>query len=504
MGVLDAPGVSRAQVVPTASSTAPTSPKNGQTWVSSMVRDMNVPTDPRSRQAILTHTYGWEALALQECSTWIYNDTIYALYTAGVGGPGLASCPLSSDPTQPSSWTKISTSGPVISAYVNHGAVLLNGGTLYYYANNGSTSNQILLYTADPAAPTVWTLVGQVMSLPATSNAFGNTSTPVLDGGVWKMAIEYKITATGRWQIGLATASSPTGTWTLIAGAETLPSLWPDSDHQTAGGPQLIAEADGTWTMIYHCSLNWNGFLPSDGYRATSTTLAGDTWTVLDGGRPFLRRVTALEVDQVCDLQVLQTPSGVTYVLWTGMQNRNITGGGFPGALHAAAMLPVQKRWDGGAWINQQDAGNTVRPITEMGKPRCVYITADTTLTDNSGVWQDVPGLSTTFAPTGPDYQIELIGKIAPTGSTGYKYQFRGIVNGDTANPIVLDWIEGTTGVRVNVVGLGIVKQKTPGAWVGVKVQLLIPTGGGSVYIRPVGQPGIERLLMRVSDIAYP
>lgn len=495
------------------SGVAPTSPVNGQVWSSSLVRDMTVPTDPRLRQPILKHDYGWEALALQEVSTWIYGGYIWALYTAGTGGPAVAQCALTADPTLPASWTKVSTSGPVISAYLNHGAVLLDGTTLYYYANKGSTNDSVELYTAAATDPTTWTRVGSVMSLPSGSNTFGNTSTPVNDGGTWKMAVEYKVTATGRWQIGIASASSLTGTWTLITGSELLDTLWPDSDHQTAGGPQLVHEADGTWTMIYHSSLQWNGLLPSDIYRAKSSTLAGNSWTVLDGNRPFVRRVhPTYEIDQVADPEVLVTPSGVTYLFWTGMHNRNVTGSGFPGALHCAAMIPTAKRWDGGAWVNQQDAGQTTRPITEMGKPREVHKTTDWDFAGTGGyntgntlnTWADVPEMSVTFAPTGPDYMIRLTGKVAPTGSSGFKYQFRAIVNGDTANPYYLDWIEGTTGVRTNVNGLARVQMKTPGQYVGVKIQCFVPTGGGTLYVRPVNQPNIERLAMEVYDCAYP
>ena len=78
------------------------------------------------------------------------------------------------------------------------------------------------------------------------------------------------------------------------------------------------------------------------------------------------------------------------------------------------------------------------------------------------------------------------------------------IVNGDTANPYYLDWIEGTTGVRTNVNGLARVQMKTPGQYVGVKIQCFVPTGGGTLYVRPVNQPNIERLAMEVYDCAYP
>jgi hypothetical protein len=482
--------------------TAPTAAFVGQTYRSAALVDLVVSTDIAQRPVALSTTGPWEGQALQEPSCWIANSKINCLFTAG-SGLGYASCSVGADPTVAANWSRpASYSAPVITG-AKHASTYVESGTVYCYYIDQATSGKVMLTTistsADPTVAANWSTAVQVMSPPSGSSVFGNTRVVKDPGGTYYMLIEYKITSTGRWQIGQATAGSNSlsGTWTLITGAEIMTSLWPNSDRQGAGGAWLAKE-NGQWVMYYHASVNWNGLLPSDIYRATAPSLGSDNWTLTNGGRPIITRIASHEVDQVADIELIQTPDGIWYALWTGMHNR----GTFVGKITCSRLMPALKQWSGTAWIAADLVPETVRPIRDPAKPRTIHKTTDFTSANSDGTtWDTVTDLSLTVAPSGTDMELEIRGVFSASGSAGFKYKFRAKQG---SNTYPLGAMAGSTGNRGVFVGVAKLTQLTPGAFLGFSVEVLVPSGGGTINCRPAGFPGEEYAVFKASDIAYP
>jgi len=477
--------------MPTPSPVAPANPAPNQLWLSSALKDLRIPKAPQLRQAILTKTLSWESAALQEASTWIANGKYNMIFASG-GGQGYASCPLTSDPTKPANWTKYATAAVIPGA--NHASVYVEGNTVYCFANV-QADKTIKVYTSDISDPLTWSAGTTVMTLPAGNNAFGNTFI-VKDAGTYYMFIEYQVTATGRWQMGQASSSTLTGTYTLIPAATLMQSLWPDSDHQGSGGASVFKE-NGEWVMYYHSSMNWNGLLPSEAYRATAPSLGADNWTLTDNKQPIIRRVTAYEVDQVADVELCRTPSGVTYVFWTGMHNRS-TANGFVGALHCAVALPTLKRWDGNAWVNAETFDDASGNIHTPKKPNTQMMTAD--LSGTSTTFANA-GVSVGTINNGPDVEVELRGIITHTGTAGDRISFQVTRAGGAGVPLGSVVSDGS-GRPMVVVAVCKYTQLTIGQYAGYTLQYKV--SAGTVNCRPVAQVGTEHMSLKVTDSAYP
>lgn len=483
----------RKNQAPAPSPVPPANPAPNQLWLSSALKDLRFPTDPKDRLPVVTKTNAWEANAIQEPCSWIANGKFNLLATAGNGGILYTSCPLTSDPTKPANWTKHPTA--VIPAAVNHGSVYVEGSTIYYFGNV-EADKTIKVYTSSLSDPLTWSAGTTVMTLPAIASTFGNTYV-VKDGSTYIMLIEYKATSNSRWQIGQASSNTVTGTYTLIPGAEVMTSLWADSDHQTAGNPTAYKE-NGEWVMFYHSSIVWNGFVPSDVYRATAPSLGSDNWTITDNKLPILTRVTQYEVDQVADIDIVRTASGAAYGFWTGMHNRN-GGTGFVGAQHCAALMPTLKRWDGNTWVKAQGNNDSSGGIHVMQKPFTVQLAAD--FTGTSTTFANVTNMSCTRRNTGPDMEVRLSGVFTHTGTAGDKISFQ--VTRAGANPKSLgSLISDGSGRPMSINSLAKYTLLNIGSFNGYTLQYKV--SAGTLNIRPVAQADTEQINITVADSAYP
>lgn len=476
--------------------TPPSNPAVGQLWYSSALKHLRAPSALAQRKVVFAQTGTWEGQAIQEPSVWIAGGYFKALFTAG-SGQGFASCPLTADPTNPANWSRPATyTGPVL-AGAKHASVYVEGSTLYCFYTDGATSTKVMVATASltDAVP-AFGAGTQVVTLPAGSSVFGNPYV-VKDGTTYRMLIEHKVAATGRWQTGHATATTPDGTYAIDV--NTMATLWPETDRQGSGGPWVERE-NGEWVLWYHASVNWNGLLPSDIYRATAPTLGADNWTLTDNKQPVIRRKAPHEVDQVADVQLVRAPSGTVYAFWTGMHNR----GTFRGAVSCAALLPTMMRWSGVTWEPIDGPAEQGASVTAAARPRTNLVTADfTSVASDGATWEDVPGLSCTHAPSGTDVEVMVRAAYAASGSAGFRYTFRAMeLAGSTT--INLGSAPGTAGNMGSFIGVGKFTQLTPGSFRGFKVQVKVASGGGTISVRPVTFADREFAAITVTDTAYP
>jgi hypothetical protein len=480
-----------------ASTPTPTPPANpvvGQTWYSSAMKHLRVPASVAERPVVFSKTGTWEGEALQEPSVWIADGKYQALFSAGAG-LGYASCPLTADPTVAANWTRPATyTGPVVSG-AKHASTYVENGTIHLYYIDLATSTKVMYSSASTGSPFTWSTGVQVMSLPAGSSVFGNTRVVKDDDGTYVMIIEHKIAATGRWQMGQATAATLGGAWTMVPGVEVMDTLWPETDRQGSGGAWLAKE-NGEWVMYYHASVNWNGLVPSEIYRATAPALRANNWTITNQKEPIIRRVAPHEVDQVADVELIRAPDGTVYAFWVGMHNR---GAAFKGSISIAVLRPTMLRWDGYTWQPMEGQLERGKASTDPTRPRTAMLVADFSGT-TTDAWFDVPGLSLTHPVAGTDVEIEVRGIFAPTGSSGYKYKLQA-VQGSTVIP--LGGFAGTVGVPTSFVGVAKFTQLTLG-FKPFKVQAFIPAGGGTLHCRPLGQAGIEYSVIKATDVTYP
>jgi hypothetical protein len=89
--------------------------------------------------------------------------------------------------------------------------------------------------------------------------------------------------------------------------------------------------------------------MPTDIYRATTTDLTTDAWTITDNGEPLVRRAHRYEVDQVADPFVVRGPGDTTYLFWEGADNRTTAF-----QMMVAPMQPALQQWDGTSWVPAQ------------------------------------------------------------------------------------------------------------------------------------------------------
>lgn len=484
-----------ATFVASPSPNQPLLPTVGQMWFSSSFKHVRPPVSLSQRRVVFKQT-GWEGAALQEASVWVHDGVFKSLFSAG-HGLGFASCNTAADPTVASNWARPDVyTGPVVSG-AKHSSIYIEDGTIHLYYIDIATSTKLMHATASLAdSVPIFGSATQVMTLPPGSSVFGNMRV-VLDGSTYRMMIEHKVAETGRWQQGWATAAAPSSTWTL--GVNTIQTLWPEANRQGSGGAWLVKE-NGEWVLWYHASVNWNGLLPSDIYRAAAPNLGADNFVLTDNKLPVIRRRAAHEVDQVADVELIRAPDGTVYAFWTGMHNR---GAAFAGAISCAAMLPTMMTWDGNDWVQADSPADPGAAITDVVKPRTAMVSANFTTAYTDGTtWEDIPGASVTAYLSGPDVEVEFRTACAAGSSDGYKYEFRVLRAGSDSKP--LGSMAGNAGNMSSFVGVAKYTQLTPGSYFGFKVQVKVPSGAAAWNCRPVTFPEREYAALKVTDVAYP
>ena len=239
-----------------------------------------------------------------------------------------------------------------VAGAVAHSYVYIEGNNLYNYfvatstAGGFTTQNTYVATSTLATALSSWTASSTpVLGTQGTAN--GNTCV-VKSGATYYLFQEYLTTlsnpfegTTSGWQIGLFSCATATGTFTAV-GTNPLQSVRPNP-HGGASGMQVFLE-NGQWVMFFH-SNSWSRVMPSEFYRATSPNIATDTWTITNGGAPFMRQAHKNEVDQLGDPFAVRSPSGATYLFYEGADNRTSI---FP--LMVTQLLPSLKQWDGYNW----------------------------------------------------------------------------------------------------------------------------------------------------------
>jgi hypothetical protein len=110
------------------------------------------------------------------------------------------------------------------------------------------------------------------------------------DGTTWRILYQ-GTTSTGTWQVGLATASSPTGTWTKsVSNPVITTAIGPGGD--VGGGVSLYKDGSGNIWAWMQSSVFPGSDLPTDIYRYTSPDWV--TWT-RNPRQPVLPRTTSAE-----------------------------------------------------------------------------------------------------------------------------------------------------------------------------------------------------------------
>lgn len=283
-----------------------------------------------------------------------------------------------------------------------HGSLYQEGTTLYYTFIDGS--NNVRLATAPASTPTVWTTQGA-----ALLNSFGSgMGCPCIakQGNTYYLFIENAQSYTNPgegavtcYRICLASCSTVSGTYSLIFQPLNSLSVGPNAG---SGGPRTITHeaATGLWVMYFHGTPWGKMLLPTDCYRATTTDISIDDWTITNNNCPIIKRAHKYEFDQVADISVATSPGGTTYAAYTGADNRYSA----PGAsnsfnLMMTMLLPEAEQWDGNEWVQGSTGFDSLEKVS---RPDQVYN------------YQNVPWLS----PQGA-YTIGAWGTEVVSGAAG-------------------------------------------------------------------------------------
>lgn len=268
---------------------------------------------------------------------------------------------------------------------VSHSGVYREGDTLYcYYVAQATTGTWVAqntyVSTADIADPFTWTPVTTaVLGIMGTGSANGNVSV-VKSGSTYYMfqeAIGSTVNPaeglTNAWQVYLATASSPTGPFTLSIGP--LRSLMPGPNGTASHLRVIETDDDGTFIALYHGNTNGRAF-PTLGYRATTTDLSTDSWTILDNGQPFARiGGHPYEADQIADIEFCRSPTGVGYLFYSACNN------GRPEFhIMCAPLVPSAMQFDGVSWVpseSHDDSEDTYQHPLSMWQPNHLLPSAE-------------------------------------------------------------------------------------------------------------------------------
>ena len=364
---------------------------DGSTGYSPYWRDAWVSPSPLDRVPIITPTLGSEGAFVQEPQVWQYGGLLHMIYTGGLPERlHYASCPVTSDPLIPASWTKTGivlgggVGGEAGTAY--HSGVYVEGSTLYvYYAAPGGNLD---VATASLDTPTALTRVGTVLTMAASGGATITLANPHM---VKLAASSYRLYFEGGgtlplWQIGTATGTDPAGAFG--AAAFPLAGLAVNPGKSTSSNPFVVKELDGTWAMWFHGA--WGEYQrgtgsPTVGYVATSPD--GLAWTVAHDGLPTIRLAHPYEVDQVADLSLLAV-GAERYAFWAA--NTAYGGSDRLGRIMATRVRRPLSRRIGGT-IHPQEGTRPTGPKlpTRYGESRTVNPTTFTTTTVGSEVLVD-------------------------------------------------------------------------------------------------------------------
>lgn len=227
--------------------------------------------------------------------------------------------------------------------YGSHQGVHLYNGVLHYVGALASGATTMRLWTAPvPAfgqAP-VWTDRGDMTGVSFASGTNGNPGLCWLPDGTVLLFLE--TLQSGQWRMGVYTASSVLGPWTLLQGR--IEELAPASGFGYCG-PWPVVENDGL-TMLYHSSMG----ISSVGHKARSK-FAGfknlANWLRLsDMASPWISRVHEAERDQVADLCCAQNEDGFGWAAWSGNNNASNKQ-----SVIIAPLIPTLKAYVGGSWV---------------------------------------------------------------------------------------------------------------------------------------------------------
>lgn len=354
-------------------------------WLSNALSDITISDLPEDRFTIITPTLAGENNVTQEPSVWRHAGKWHMLY-AGVSTVWYASADQPQGP-----WTKFGT--PVLGTgglaenggAVEHGAIYLEGDYVYYTYRFGSAFKiaRALLTT-----PTAFSVLGTLFSFPSGMTIGGNTWL-IKKEAVYHLFFECQWkTGNGSnipgWQTGIAVSDSLVGPYEITA--YPLTSLYTiNGTRKAAGGPNIIAE-NGKFYNFYH-SIDESFSLPTDGWRAVSDDL--HLW--YPDSRPFIGRLKSNEIDQVADVTLCQSETGVWWAFWTAAQNNTLVFN-----INCAPCKPALKMFDGHSWV---DVGKSHVPF---GTERpMLYFEAPTT-TYSMGYFEDI------IAGKGANYTINL------------------------------------------------------------------------------------------------
>lgn len=279
--------------------------------------DAQLPNDAFAKVVVLQGS-GWEGTLVQEPSVW-YDEANkrYGMYYNGAGLGGIAYAYNDGHPLN-DPWVKVG-SGPII-ASTAHSYCHVEGRTLHLYTPVGSN---LAYYTASMDSPQVLTLRGNAITgFPSGTDAWGNPSIVKDPDGRYSMFLELRQISTNAWRVGRwrsATLDGPfvqSGAFPIASLHEGLRNGSIDQAGRFCGGSFVVYE-DGGYTMIYHGGFA-NILKPTEFFKARSVD--GNTWVVLNGGFPIMRRTARFEDDQVADFHMVSGPHG-DFAFWTGYNN---------------------------------------------------------------------------------------------------------------------------------------------------------------------------------------
>lgn len=266
------------------------------------------PTNVPDRSIVLHPTQSWEESAVQEPSIYWDGSQWVLVYSGGWSTErvGWATAPNIDGP-----WTKHGKITALDGVTTGRSSLLYEGGVLYVYYNATGTGLGVM-HGADP---TSLGSAATALAIPAGSTDVQN-SCVIKDGPTYRMIFESKETASGKWKLGYATASSPAGPFTV----NTWPlTTLPPVSGGNSGGPSLV-KVGSTYVLWFHAGPTGSA-LPTDIYSATSTDCI--TWTT--NPTPVIRR--APFDDQAADPFLVTDPATSTiYCFWAGLNNSGATG----------------------------------------------------------------------------------------------------------------------------------------------------------------------------------
>jgi hypothetical protein len=332
-----------------------TLPLEGDLWLSPSLMNVSVSRRAADRTIVLSPTLTWEGAGLAEMNVYKRGSVCHMIYRANdPGRVGWATADFMRGP-----WTK--NPEPILgldstSTAVNgisgawQPSTLVDNGVLYVYWTDNAVGS-INVHTGDPDNPVALTSGGVVLAAAGTKKYFNTSVIKDTIAGGYTMVSEVSDSASLHpFALVIASASSPTGTFTVLATLTMFPTASAGasvSSNAMAGGPCLRIE-NGAYALYFHGGTN--GSLPTEIYRAAS--LARASGWVIDP-YPFIRRATALDYDQVADPERFADEHGVG-IFWEGVDNVGLSSHIY---FAQASRSPVY--FDGETWVRAPADGQT-------------------------------------------------------------------------------------------------------------------------------------------------